>query len=52
LPYYELTERIHEFHTVNQRIWSRCNLYDENDQAKKELNLLTEKEKEKYKDWQ
>ncbi|MBM7653499.1 hypothetical protein [Neobacillus cucumis] len=56
LPYYELTENIHEFHKKNQKIWSMFNLngWDDNFlifQAKKELNLLEEKDKEKYAIW-
>lgn len=43
LPYYELTEHIHEFHKLNQKIWSRFNTNDEFliFQAKRDLNLLT-----------
>lgn len=56
LPYYELTERIHEFHKQNQKIWSTFNYYGWNDEtlifrAKRDLNLLTEEEKECYKIW-
>ena len=55
-PYYELTEHIHEFHKQNQKIWSTFNYVGWNDetlifQAKKELNLLTEEEKERYNIW-
>ncbi len=54
MPYYELTERIHEFHKENQKIWSMFNHNGWNDeflifQAKKDLNLLTEEEKEQFK---
>lgn len=54
LPYNELTDYIHEFHKENQKIWTRFNYIGWNDeflifQAKRELNLLTEEEKEKYK---
>lgn len=51
LPYYELTECIHEFHKVNQKIWTKFAvggnflLFE----AKRELQLLTEEEKEEYK---
>jgi hypothetical protein len=53
MPYYELTEVIHEFHKKNQKIWSRFNYSGWNDElliieAKKELNLLTDEDKEKY----
>ncbi|MGG0716593.1 hypothetical protein ABE096_03195 [Robertmurraya massiliosenegalensis] len=55
LPYYELTEHIHIFHQINQKIWTKFN-YDDgwNDellifQAKKELDLLIDEEKEDYK---
>lgn len=55
LPYYELTERIHEFQKLNQKIWSRFNFDDNVDfilfQAKRELNLLNEEDKEKNKFW-
>ncbi|MBU9713689.1 hypothetical protein [Evansella tamaricis] len=56
LPYYKLTEHIHEFHKLNQKIWSRFNHFSSNDdifvfQAKKELGLLTEEEKEEFKHW-
>ncbi|MDM5155140.1 hypothetical protein QUF88_15360 [Bacillus sp. DX1.1] len=56
LPYYELTEYIHEFQKKNKKIWSM--FHDQNDeflifQAKKELSLFTEQdmEKEHYKRW-
>ncbi|MFD3449024.1 hypothetical protein ACFDTO_31125 [Microbacteriaceae bacterium 4G12] len=57
LPYYELTDLIHDFHKKNQKIWSM--FHDSmNDeflifQAKKELNLFTEQdmEKEHYRRW-
>jgi len=56
LPYYDLTEKIHEFHKKNQKIWSMFNYNGwDNEffifQAKKELNLLEEKDKEKYAIW-
>lgn len=54
MPYYELTECIHEFHKKNQKIWTMFNYNGSNDEfliflAKRDLNLLTEEEKEKYK---
>ncbi|AWC28791.1 hypothetical protein ACRS6Y_08510 [Bacillus cytotoxicus] len=56
LPYCELTEHIHECHKKNQIIWTR--FHNMNDeflifQAKKELNLFSERdmEKEQYKRW-
>lgn len=53
LPYFELTERIHEFHKENQKIWLLFNTFDWNDkifmiQAKEALHLLSNEEKEKY----
>jgi hypothetical protein len=56
VPYYELTEAIHEFHKKNQKIWSRFNYSGRNDElliieAKKELNLLNDEEKERYAFW-
>lgn len=56
LPYYELTEKIHEFHKLNQKIWSRFHYDGWNDeflifQAKKELDLLNDEDKEKYQLW-
>jgi hypothetical protein len=54
LPYYELTEYVHEFHKKNQQIWSMFNYHSSKDEffllrAKKELGLLTEEEKEQFK---
>ena len=56
LPYDKLTEHIHEFHKLNQKIWSKFNYDGWNDeflifQAKRDLNLLTEEEKDIYKIW-
>jgi hypothetical protein len=56
LPYYELTEKIHEFYKINQKIWTKFNYAGVNDeflifQAKKELNLLNEEEKVNYQLW-
>jgi len=56
LPYYELTERIHEFHKQNQKIWSTFNYDGWDDEtlifrAKRDLNLLTDEDKEQYKIW-
>ncbi|MDG5789354.1 hypothetical protein QA612_17985 [Evansella sp. AB-P1] len=53
LPYYELTEHIHEFHKLNRKIWTKFN-YNPDDsllvfEEKKELRLLTEEEKEEFK---
>ena len=53
MPYYELTEHIHQFHRLNQKIWSKFN-YDGWDdellilEAKRELKLLTEEERQKH----
>ncbi|PMC35751.1 hypothetical protein CJ195_18410 [Bacillus sp. UMB0899] len=53
LPYFDLTEHIHIFHKKNQEIWKLFN-YSGRDSdfllhlAKKELDMLTEDEKEKY----
>ena len=54
LAYYELTEHIHEFHKLNQKIWSKFNSSGWDEQflileAKRELKLLTEEEKDEYK---
>ncbi len=51
LQYYELTEHIHQFHKKNQEIWKMFNYNGWDDefliiQAKKNLNMLTEEEKE------
>ncbi|MFT9599795.1 hypothetical protein [Mesobacillus sp.] len=56
MPYYDLTEKIHEFHKVNQKIWSKFNHNGWDDfllvlEAKKELDLLTEDEKIEYAHW-
>lgn len=56
LPYYELTEHIHELYKKNQKNWSTFNHDGWNDEtlifrAKRDLNLLTEEEKERYKIW-
>ena len=56
LPYYELTERIHEFHKQNQKNWSTFNYDGWDDEvlifrAKRDLNLLTDEDKEQYKIW-
>ena len=49
LPYFELTEQIHQFHKKNQDIWKMFNYNGLDDnflifQAKRELNMLTEEE--------
>ena len=49
LAYYELTEKIHEFHKHNQKIWSKFNSFGWDDEfliqeAKQEFGLLTEKD--------
>lgn len=56
LPYYELTDKIHEFHKMNQVIWKKFNYLGVDDpflllEAKKKLGLLTEKEIEEYHYW-
>lgn len=56
MAYYDLTEKIHEFHKVNQKIWSKFNYNGWDDfmlvlEAKKELDLLTEEEKKEYANW-
>lgn len=56
LPYDELTEDIHLFHKRNQDIWKMFNYNGWDDelliiQAKSELNMLTEEEKEMYHFW-
>lgn len=45
LPYYELTEEVHQFHQANQKIWSLFNYNGWDDEmliehAKKDLQLL------------
>ena len=50
LPYYELTEQIHQFHKLNQTIWTKFNYAGWNDdflllEAKREMNLVSEQEK-------
>ncbi len=56
LPYYELTEKIHEFHKKNQQIWTMFN-YNGSDneflifEAKKELDLLNDDDRIKYQHW-
>lgn len=56
MPYYDLTDKIHEFHKVNQKIWSKFNYNGWDDfllvlEAKKELELLSEEEKREFADW-
>ena len=51
--YYELTQRIHEFHKLNQEIWKKFNYNGWDDEflimeAKKELNLLSIEELDAY----
>lgn len=55
LPYDGLTEKIHEFHKINQKIWTKFS-YGPNDeflifQAKKEMDLLNEEDKVNYQFW-
>lgn len=50
LPYWELTDQIHEFHKHNQKIWSKFNDFGWDDEilvleAKREFGLLTDEEK-------
>ena len=52
LPYSDLTEYIHQFHQENQKIWTLFNYNGWDDemliyQAKKDLNLLDERDEEK-----
>ncbi|MEH7459289.1 hypothetical protein V7183_19345 [Bacillus sp. JJ1127] len=57
LPYYKLTELIHDFHKKNQKIWSMFHNSMNDEflifQAKKELNMFTEQDmkKEHYRRW-
>lgn len=56
LPYEELTDEIHEFHKLNQKIWSKFNYNGYNDfllvlEAKKELGIFSEEEKKEYSYW-
>lgn len=47
LPYYELTEDIHQFHKKNQEIWKLFNYSDREfvlHLAKKEFDMLSEDE--------
>jgi Ca2+-binding EF-hand superfamily protein len=53
LPYFELTEHIHQFHKKNQEIWKLFNYNGWDDEfllhlAKKELDMLTDDEKQNY----
>lgn len=56
MPYYDLTDKIHEFHQLNQKIWSRFNHNGGDNsllvlEAKKELDLLSEEEKIECAQW-
>lgn len=56
LPYGELTEKIPEFHQLNQKIWTRFNYNGAKDhflviEAKNEFGLLSAEEKEEYAYW-
>lgn len=56
MPYYDLTDKIHEFHKLNQKIWSKFNFNGWDDfllvlEAKKELDLLTDEEKNEFSYW-
>ncbi len=56
LPYFELTEFIHQFHKKNQEIYKTFHYYDDEHlvfRAKKELNMFNEKdlENEAYQRW-
>jgi hypothetical protein len=55
LPYDELTERIHEFHKKNQKIFSM--FHDPFDEeylvfkAKNDMGILSDEDRERYADW-
>ena len=58
LPYYELTELIHEFHKKNQKIWSTftCTGFQRENlifHAKRDLDMFNEKDlhNELYQRW-